>query len=138
MRSFGLAIASAALLLAGPVVASTHNGTPLIPPPYTVETSKGPIPAVVPGDHVAVACAVLDSDKAGNDVRVVLSLAPQAGQSTPGFEAVIPTDEERLPGSVRFRVPEMESLINQTVRLKVYVLGDKGAQSCDAGLVKIV
>jgi hypothetical protein len=68
----------------------------------------------------------------------VLRFAPEAGEPAAGFEAVIPTDEERMHGSIRFRVPKMQSLVNRTMRLKVYVLGNQGAQTCDGGLVKIV
>ncbi|MBN9532722.1 MAG: hypothetical protein J0I26_03575 [Alphaproteobacteria bacterium] len=133
----GLTMAGFMPGLAAPALASNAD-IPAIAPPYSVDTSMGTIPAVIPGDHIAVACAALDSSKMGNDVRVVLRFAPEAGEPAAGFEAVIPTDEERMHGSIRFRVPKMQSLVNRTMRLKVYVLGNQGAQTCDGGLVKIV
>lgn len=138
MRTFGLAVFGGATVLAVPAFASgigpqTHMNLPTT----ANETGAGEIHAVKPGDAIDIACAALATNP-GADVRVVLTLAPISGETKTGYRKLMATNEEVGKNSVRFRVPDTTGLENHTVHLKVYVVGVKGSQSCDAGLMKVV
>ncbi|HVP84712.1 MAG TPA: hypothetical protein VMS78_08325 [Rhizomicrobium sp.] len=137
MRTFGLAVIGSALLLAGPALASGIGPGHMNLPSTGNETGAGEIHAVKPGDSIDVACAALAANP-GADVRVVLTLAPVSGETKMGYQKLMATNEQIVKNAVRFRVPETNGIENHTVHLKVYVVGDKGAQSCDGGLIKIV
>lgn len=138
MRAFGLAVLGSALLLAAPAFASGIGPQAHMNLPTTAnETGAGEIHAVKPGEAIDIACAALATNP-GADVRVVLLLAPVSGETNTGYRKLMATNEEVGKSSVRFRVPDTAGLENHTVHLKVFVVGDKGSQSCDAGLVKIV
>jgi hypothetical protein len=138
MRTFGLAVLGSTLVLAGPAFASGIGPQSHMNLPSTAnETGAGEIHAVKPGDDVAIACAALAANP-GADVRVVLTLAPISGESKTGYRKLMATNEQVVKNTVRFRVPDTTGLENHTVHLKIYVVNDKGAQSCDAGMMKIV
>jgi len=138
MRTFGLVIFGGALLVAAPAFASGICPQARMNLPTTAnETGAGEIHSAKPGDSIDIACAALATNP-GADVRVVLMLAPVSGETNTGYRKLMATNEEVGKNSVRFRVPDTAGLENHTVHLKVYVVGDKGSQSCDAGLMKIV
>ncbi|HVZ70557.1 MAG TPA: hypothetical protein VG891_13930 [Rhizomicrobium sp.] len=137
MRTFGLAAIGSWLLLTGPALASGIGPGHMNLPTVANETGAGAIHAVKPGDAIDVACAAVASNP-GADVRVVLTLARVNGETKTGYQKLMATDEKVVKDKVSFRIPETNGIENHTVRLKVYVVGEKGAQSCDAGLIKIV
>jgi hypothetical protein len=138
MRTFGLAVLASTLVLAAPAYASGIGPVAHMNLPSTLdETGAGEIHSVKPGDAVDIACAALETNP-GADVRVVMTLAQVSGETKTGYRKLMATDEKVVKNTVHFRVPETDGIENHTVHLKVYVVGDKGAQSCDAGLMKIV
>jgi len=50
---------------------------------------------------------------------------------------VLATDEERVNGSIRVKIPSMPDIQEHTVDVAVYVMGNSGAQFCDGGHLKI-
>jgi hypothetical protein len=126
----------AAVAVAGPAFASGPSGS--VPAaasalPDDVEI----VPQVTPGDQIAIACNALSNSKPDSDVRVVLTISAIPGESTPGYKKVLATDEQVAFGAVRVRIPTVPDIAEHTVNLNVYVVNDKGSQSCDAGHVKI-
>jgi hypothetical protein len=97
------------------------------------------VPSVNPGDQIGIACTALTKSNPDSDVRVVLTISADAGETPPGYKKVLATDEEVGQGAVRVRIPAVPDLADHLVNVNVYVMGDDGAQkSCDAGHVKIV
>jgi hypothetical protein len=138
MRTFGLVVFGSALALAVPAHASGIGPVAHMNLPSNLnETGAGEIHSVKPGDTIDVACAALETNP-GADVRVVMTLAPVSGETKTGYRKLMATNEKVVKNTVHFRVPETDGIENHTVHLKVYVVGEKGAQSCDAGLMKIV
>lgn len=95
-------------------------------------------PFVNPGDQIGIACSALTKSNADSDVRVVLTISAMPGDTGPGYNKVLATDEQVAHGAVRVRIPTVPDIENHTVNINVYVMGDKGSQSCDAGHLKIV
>lgn len=128
----------AVLMAAGP--ASAQSG---VQPP-TPTTSALPddvevVPSVNPGDQIGIACNALSHSNDDSDVRVVLTISAEPGETPPpGYKKVLATDEQVGHGAVRVRIPAVPDLEDRTVNVNVYVMGNDGAQSCDAGHVKIV
>ncbi len=96
------------------------------------------VPYVNLGERIGIACDALAASNADSDVRVVLTISAQPGEVAPGYKKVLATDEEIGYGAVRVRIPIVPDLEDHTVRVNVYVMGDNGPQSCDAGRMKIV
>jgi hypothetical protein len=95
------------------------------------------VPKVTPGDQIAIACDALEQRGADSDVRVVLTISAMPGESAPGYQKVLATDEQLLKDAVRVRIPTVPELEDHTVDLNVYVVSDKGAYHCDGGHMKI-
>ncbi len=134
MRSLLVGLAgAAALAFASPAFANNAAVPVALAPGDDVEI----VPQVNPGDHIAIACDALTKSNADSDVRVVLTISAMPGESTPGYKKVLATDAQVAYGAVRVRVPTVPDLEDHTVNLNVYVVDDKGSQSCDAGHVKI-
>ena len=97
------------------------------------------VPQVIPGDQIGIACTALTRSNADSDVRVVLTIAAEPGETPPGYKKVLATDEQIAHGAVRVRIPSVPDLADHVVNVDVYVVGDKGgAESCDAGHMKIM
>jgi len=96
------------------------------------------VPSVNPGDQIGIACNVLAKSDADSDVRVVLTISAEPGELPPGYKKILATDAQVGNGAVRVRIPTVPDIEDHTVNVDVYVVGDKGAQSCDAGHMKIV
>lgn len=105
--------------------------TPYVPS----ETELTPI--VAPGDQIAISCRPVEQRSAESDVRVVLTISAEPGESPPGYKKVLATDAQLLKDAVRVRIPEIPDIDEHTVDLNVYVVDDKGSQRCEAGHVKI-
>ena len=99
------------------------------------ETSA--FPDLLPGDNIEIACEAVEKRAADSDVRVVLTISAIPGESAPGYQKVLATDEQLLKDAVRVRIPQLPTLEDHTVGVDVYVVGTASAEHCDAGQVKI-
>lgn len=125
----------AALSLTGPAFAQGQTA-PTASPPQADALEI--VPQVNTGDQIGIACGALTNSDAESDVRVVLTISAEPGEIPPGYKKVLATDEDVGHGAVRVRIPTVPDLENHTVNVAVYVMGNKGAESCDAGHMRIV
>ena len=95
------------------------------------------IPVVAPGDMIGVACGPLQVAQKDSDVRVVLTVSAKPGDTNPGYGKVLATEQKVAAGSVHVTVPDLPDISDHVYDLTVYVVGTKGAQTCDAGHVKV-
>jgi hypothetical protein len=131
------ALSMTSLALAGPAFAQ-GNLPPAATAPSPIRSAPEVVPFVNTGDQIGIACSALVKSNADSDVRVVLTISAEPGETPPGFKKVLATDEDVAHGAVRVRIPTVPDLENHTVNVNVYVMGDKGTESCDAGHMKIV
>lgn len=96
------------------------------------------VPFVNPGDQIGIACTALTKSDADSDVRVVLTISAEPGETPPGYKKVLATDAQVAHGAVRVRIPTVPDLEDHLVNVNVYVMDQSGAESCDAGHMKIV
>lgn len=110
-------------------------------PAFAGDSVLGPndevIPVVAPGDQIGVACGPLQIAQKDSDVRVVLTVSAKPGDTNPGYGKVLATEQKVAAGSVHVTVPDLPDISDHVYDLTVYVMGTKGAQSCDAGHVKV-
>jgi hypothetical protein len=128
-------LAVAALVLCP--VAAAHAQ---LPPPtdhMTPHSDASAFPDLSPGDNIEIACEAVEKRAADSDVRVVLTISAMPGESAPGYQKVLATDELLLKDAVRVRIPHLSTLEDHTVGLDVYVVGTTTAEHCDGGQVKI-
>ncbi len=95
------------------------------------------ITVVSPGEQIGIACNALSVAQQNSDVRVVLTISAAPGDTPPGYNKVLATDQQVGKGSVHVKVPNTPDIANHTYEMSVYVVDPKGSQSCDAGTVKI-
>ncbi|HTW36093.1 MAG TPA: hypothetical protein VMD53_15850 [Rhizomicrobium sp.] len=95
------------------------------------------VPFVNVGDQIGIACVALTKSNPQSDVRVVLTISAQPGDTPPGYNRVLATDQQIAHGAVRVRIPTVPDLEDHLVNVDVYVVGDR-TSSCDAGHLKIV
>jgi hypothetical protein len=111
-----------------------------LPPPVdrvAAHSDTSAFPDVLPGDNIEIACEAVEKRAADSDVRVVLTISAMPGESAPGYQKVLATDEQLLKDAVRVRIPHLSTLEDHTVGLDVYVVGSTTAEHCDGGQVKI-
>lgn len=110
-------------------------------PAFAGDSVLGPndevIPVVAPGDQIGVACGPLQIAQKDTDVRVVLTVSAKPGDTNPGYGKVLATEQKVAAGSVHVTVPDLPDISDHVYDLTVYVMGTKGAQTCDAGHVKV-
>ncbi|HUO92197.1 MAG TPA: hypothetical protein VMU22_04705 [Rhizomicrobium sp.] len=140
MRNSRLLLCSvAAMALANPVWAQGASKAGLPPASGLPDDAAADIvPFVSPGDQIGIACVALNKSSQQSDVRVVLTIAAEPGDTPPGYHRVLATDEQVAHGAVRVKIPTVPDLEDHLVNVDVYVVGDKSEQSCDAGQMKIV
>lgn len=102
----------------------------------TPNETGGHLPTVARGQPLGVACA--DVNEAGAVVQVVLQVTHAIGESEPGFDAVLATEQKITDDEVHVRVPSVPGLSQHTVNVKVFVTDSKSTHSCDGGRVRIV
>ncbi len=100
-----------------------------------IYVSGSAIPNVGRGQDFKFSCSEIG--RTGTDVRVVLKLDPQRGEDTPGYDAVMATDQTVESGTVRVRVPDVPGIANHTVDVKIFITDGHQTRSCDAGRIKI-
>jgi hypothetical protein len=135
MRNFIGIVAVGALTLI-PAFAANAQLPPLVDHVST-HSGASAFPDLLPGDNIEIACEAVEKRAADSDVRVVLTISAMPGESAPGYQKVLATDEQLLKDAVRVRIPEMPTLQDHTVGVDVYVVGTTSAEHCDAGQVKI-
>jgi hypothetical protein len=135
MRNFIGFVAVGALTLI-PAFAANAQLPPLVDHVSTYSGASA-FPDLLPGDNIEIACEAVEKRAADSDVRVVLTISAMPGESAPGYQKVLATDEQLLKDAVRVRIPEMPTLQDHTVGVDVYVVGTTSAEHCDAGQVKI-
>jgi hypothetical protein len=111
-----------------------------LPPPVdhmAAHSDASAFPDLLPGENIEIACEAVERRAADSDVRVVLTISALPGESAPGYQKVLATDEQLLKDAVRVRIPQLPTLEDRTVGLDVYVVGSASAEHCDAGRVKI-
>jgi hypothetical protein len=110
-------------------------------PAFAGDSALGPndeiVPVVAPGEQIGIACDALEVAQQNSDVRVVLTVSAMPGDKDQGYNKVLATDQQVAKGAVRVKVPKLPDIANHTYDLSVYVSGQKGSQSCDAGHVKV-
>lgn len=126
-------------ILAGAMIVSAAA---FCSPAFAEDTVLGPsdeiIPVVAPGDQIGVACGALKVAQQNSDVRVVLTVSAMPGSSdNPGYGKVLATEQKVAKGAVHVTVPDLPNISDHTYDLTVYVVGTKGAETCDAGHVKV-
>ena len=131
-------IGSAAAFLAQPASANEFvrpTGHIVLYAP-TDRQSGGDVLTVARGEEFGINCGCFSGSNA--DVRVVLALSPDAGDTPTGYKKLLATDEQIDDhGGLLVRVPDAPGLANHTVSVKVYVVDANGARACDAGKVRI-
>jgi len=139
MRNSRLLLCSlAAIAFANPVWAQGETKIAAAPASgLSADADVEVVPFVNVGDQIGIACTALSKSNPQSDVRVVLTISAQPGES-PGYNKVLATDEQVAHGAVRVRIPTVPDLEDHLVDVDVYVVGDQSAQSCNAGRMKIV
>ncbi len=137
-RLYGIAVLSiTGVAFTGPAFAQ-GTAAPVASAPSPIKSDLEIVPLVNTGDQIGIACNALTKSDMDSDVRVVLTISAAPGEIPPGYNKVLATDEDVGHGAVRVRIPTVPDLENHTVNVNVYVMGDKGTESCDAGHMKIV
>ncbi|HWA29616.1 MAG TPA: hypothetical protein VG867_00895 [Rhizomicrobium sp.] len=125
-------------MIAGAVLASMAA---FCAPAYAGDSALGPndeiVPIVAPGEQIGIACDALQVAQQNSDVRVVLTVSAKPGEKSTGYDKVLATDQQVARGAVRVKVPKLPDIADHTYDLSVYVTGEKGSQSCDAGHFKV-
>jgi len=136
-------VAFAAILgAASPAAAASGSPNELVLNASKVTTyaplneNGGSIPNVTRGQPLAIACTEVHKPSA--DVRVVMQVTNITGETSPGYEAVLATDQKIERGMVHVRVPDVPGLAQHTVNIRVFVVDRMGTHRCDAGRVRIV
>jgi hypothetical protein len=140
MRNSRLLLCSlAAIAFANPVWAQGESKVAVPASSASADDAASEVvPFVSPGDQIGIACVALNKSDPQSDVRVVLTIAAEPGDTPPGYHRVLATDEQVAHGAVRVKIPAVPDLEDHLVNVDVYVVGDKSEQSCDAGHMKIV
>jgi hypothetical protein len=128
------------LALAALVFVPAAAANAQLPPPadpVAARSQPSAFPDLLPGDNIEIACEAVEKRAADSDVRVVLTISAIPGESAPGYQKVLATDEQLLKDAVRVRIPQLPTLEDHTVGLDVYVVGSTSAEHCDGGRVKI-
>jgi hypothetical protein len=98
------------------------------------------LPDLAPGDDVAIACEAIERVADPSDVRVVLTIAAQPGEDSPGYKKILALNEKVTGSAVHLKVPNAPDLENHTVNLSVYVVdsASNNNNDCDGGQYRIV
>lgn len=84
----------------------------------------------ITGDYVMRA-------NAPETLQVVLALANAEDAASPGYRAVVATDQEFGSTGLQVRVPNMPEAANHIFQVKVFQLGALAPRVCDAGSIRI-
>ena len=101
-------------------------------------TAPEPAPALALGDDVAIACDAIERVADPSDVRVVLTIAAEPGDSSPGYKKILALNEKVTGSAVHLKVPNAPDLANHTVDLSVYVVDGPKNTDCEGGKYRVV
>ena len=88
-RATMMLLGTAALLFATPAFAGdAHTQGNAVPPGATLPPDVEVVPIFAPGEQIAIACDALQYTKANSDVRVVLTISAEPGETSPGYHQV--------------------------------------------------
>jgi hypothetical protein len=130
-----MGLAAGALFAAAPAFAQSPPTTSNIKQIASPDTQA---PDLALGDEVAIACDAIERVADPSDVRVVLTIAAEPGDSSPGYKKILALNERVTGGAVHLRVPNAPDLANHTVDLSVYVVNGPKNTDCDGGKYRVV
>jgi len=96
-----------------------------------------PVADVKPGETVTITGDCLARLPSADNLRVVLTTASGSGDGSPGYRAVLATDQRMLEGSLQVRVPDVPEAENHVFQVKIFRLGEQAPLICDAGSIRI-
>lgn len=105
-------------------------------------TGRGPVNAervtdVVPGQTLTITGDCVMRANEPNSLQVVLTLADEQDAASPGYRAVVPTDQEFGSTGLQVRVPNMPEAANHIFQVKIFHAGAQSPRVCDAGTIRI-
>jgi hypothetical protein len=124
------------LFAVAPAFAQSPVATPNTKQFTSLDTSTPPDLAL--GDDVAIACDAIERVADPSDVRVVLTIAAEPGDSSPGYRKILALNEKVTGSAVHLKVPNAPDLANHTVDLSVYVVDGPKNTDCDGGKYHVV
>jgi hypothetical protein len=104
----------------------------------TGENSGIAMPAgeVKPGETFVITGECVARVNSADNLRVVLTFA-DAAVATPGYHALVATEQEIGTGGLSVRVPDLPEAANRIFSVKVFRLGEEMPQVCNAGNIHI-
>jgi hypothetical protein len=145
MRMLNIAIATVFLTSAGSAYAvnpAAENASGLVLhstlSSITGENSGIAMPSgeVQPGATFVITGDCVMRTGSVDNLRVVLTFADMAA-GTPGYRAVVATDQEIDSNGLSVRVPDLPEAANRIFSVKVFRLGEETPQVCSAGNIRI-
>ena len=124
--------AMAAPVTSGEVILLTGKITTYASP----NENGGDVRNVARGQSLAIACAEVTQPDA--DVRVVMKVNNGVSDLPTGYALIMAAEQTVERGMVHVKVPDVPSLAQHTVNIRVFVVDRQGTHSCDAGRVRIV
>ena len=95
-------------------------------------------PDLALGEDVAIACDAIERVADPSDVRVVLTIAAEPGDTSPGYKKILAVNEKVTGSAVHLKVPNAPDLANHTVDLSVYVVDGPKNTDCEGGKYRVV
>jgi hypothetical protein len=129
----GISLATGALIAAAPGFAQSPPSTSNIKQIASPDT-----PDLALGDDVAIACDAIERVADPSDVRVVLTIAAEPGDTSPGYKKILALNEKVTGSAVHLKVPNAPDLANHTVDLSVYVVDGPKNTDCEGGKYRVV
>jgi hypothetical protein len=137
MRMGFVGMVVTAVLAAGPAIAQAPlPGAKFIQ--ISAPANIADAPDLALGEDVAIACDAIERVADPSDVRVVLTIAAEPGDSSTGYKKILAVNEKVTGSAVHLKVPSAPDLENHTVNLSVYVVDGAHRNDCDGGQYRIV
>ncbi len=133
--SIGISLATGVLIAAAPAFAQSPPSTSSLKQIVSPDTEP---PDLALGDDVAIACDAIERVADPSDVRVVLTIAAEPGDTSPGYRKILALNEKVTGSAVHLKVPNAPDLANHTVDLSVYVVDGPKNTDCEGGKYRVV
>jgi hypothetical protein len=130
-----VSLAAGALVAAAPASAQSPPATSNIKQIASPDTQA---PDLALGDDVAIACDAIERVADPSDVRVVLTIAAEPGETSTGYRKILALNEKVTGSAVHLKVPNAPDLANHTVDLSVYVVNGPKNTDCEGGKYRVV
>jgi hypothetical protein len=131
-----MGLAAGALIAAAPAFA--QSPPPPSPNIKKIVSSDTLTPDLALGDDVAIACDAIERVADPSDVRVVLTIAAEPGDSSTGYKKILALNEKVTGSAVHLKVPNAPDLANHTIDLSVYVVNGPKNTDCEGGKYRVV